>query len=126
MGLSARQKDPMVIRQTCIALHSLAQLPLLPSAGALKPVFAGLARTLLATNLSETGWYSAAEAALKALYLLHPAPGIIASAVLRKMAASATEDAQDCDGKLIQHALSGEIPAVRKVYILTEVLGLLR
>lgn len=52
-------------------------------------VFSALTRTIIASPLPEASWFSAAEAALAALYTLHPAPEQLAAAVLRHMAGRA-------------------------------------
>lgn len=52
-------------------------------------MFAAFVRTVVASPLPETCWYSAAEAAITALYALHPAPEHICAAILRRMAATA-------------------------------------
>ena len=52
-------------------------------------VYAALTRVVVASPLPEDGWYSAAEAALTALYALHPAPEHLSAAVLRHLARAA-------------------------------------
>ena len=44
------------------------------SAEALEPAYRALARTIASSPLPESSYYTAAEAAVTALYLLHPAP----------------------------------------------------
>ncbi len=45
-------------------------------ASELLPCFRALTRVVAGGRLSESGWYSAAEAAVVAIYALHPAPQV--------------------------------------------------
>lgn len=51
--------------------------------------YAALTRVVVASNLPEASWYSAAEAALTAIYALHPSPEHLSAAALRHLAKAA-------------------------------------
>ena len=57
-----------------------------------------LTGSLVASGLPEEGWYSVAEAAVCALYALHPQPAQLCEAVLRSMAKSAMAANQGGEG----------------------------
>lgn len=52
-------------------------------------VYAALTRVVVASPLPEAAWYSAAEAALTAIYTLHPAPEHLSGAILKHLARAA-------------------------------------
>lgn len=57
--------------------------------GVVNQVYAALTRVVVASPLPEAAWYSAAEAALTALYALHPSPEHLSAAVLKRLARTA-------------------------------------
>lgn len=57
--------------------------------GVVNQVYAALTRVVVASPLPEAAWYSAAEAALTALYALHPSPEHLSAAVLKRLARAA-------------------------------------
>lgn len=88
--------DAWVTRYGCATLQALGPhlkaAPPLPVAAAVpgKKMFALLARVLLAgAALPEENWCSAAEAAVAALYALHPSPQQLVAPVLANMASAA-------------------------------------
>ena len=52
-------------------------------------MFGAFTRVVVASPLPDASWYSAAEAAIAALYVLHPAPEHVCAAILRRMAVAA-------------------------------------
>lgn len=82
--------DAWAVRYGCALLQQLApQVKALPLPAA-KRVFALLARVLLAPSaLPEANWYSAAEAAVAALYTVHPKPGQLMAPILAALSKSA-------------------------------------
>lgn len=52
-------------------------------------MYTALTRAVVASPLPEAAWYSAAEAALTALYTLHPSPEHLSAAVLKHLARDA-------------------------------------
>eukprot|EP00887_Chlorella_sp_A99_P003643 scaffold7.g3643.t1 len=89
-GFSARAPDALLTRHACVLLQRLGDSF---ATGAyddvLNGVYAALIRTVIASPLPDSCWYSAAEAALTALYHLHPTPEHLAAAILRRLAARA-------------------------------------
>lgn len=61
-------------------------------------IFAVLVRAVVASPLPEVGWYSAAEAAVTALYALHPSPEHLSAAMLRHLALAAFSPADLASG----------------------------
>lgn len=61
-------------------------------------MYVSLASVLTNGALSEEGWYSAAEASLKALFALHPQPVALCTALLKKMGQATF---QGLDGELL-------------------------
>lgn len=55
----------------------------------LDSIYAALTRTIIASPLPEASWFSAAEAAVSAIYALHPAPEQLCVAILKQMAGRA-------------------------------------
>lgn len=72
-------------------------------------VYAALAAVVVASPLPEAAWYSAAEAALTALYALHPAPEHLSAAILRHLARAAFAPAAEGQG-----AAAGEEASVQQ------------
>jgi len=69
-----------------------------------------LTGSLVASELPEEGWYSVAEAAVTALYALHPQPAQLCEAVLRSMAKSAMtaiQKGETCYQKLLLWSHAG-------------------
>ena len=89
IAFGRHQRDALVVRHACIALQRMAQMQTRPSPNRLQAAAAGLVLVLVGSPLEEDGWYSAAEAALKGIYALHPAPEAVATAVLRRLATAA-------------------------------------
>ena len=89
IAFGRHQRDALVVRHACIALQRVAQMQTRPSPDRLQAAAAGLMLVLVGSPLEEDGWYSAAEAALKGIYALHPAPEAVATAVLRRLATAA-------------------------------------
>ena len=54
-------------------------------------VYRTLVSVLVASSLTDAGWYSAAEAALAALFELHAAPHTVAAAVAQHLASVALQ-----------------------------------
>lgn len=61
---------------------------------ALQPVYQALVNILLGSKLQAATWFTAAEAAVPAIYALHPAPQEVARAVLQRLACVALETSQ--------------------------------
>ena len=82
--------DALTIRHACLALQRLEgnlKSGTGPEYDALRvQMYAAFTRTVVASPLPEASWYSAAEAALTALYVLHPAPEHICGAIVRHIA----------------------------------------
>ena len=77
------------MRHACTALKHLGALPNPPSGERAAAVCVRLASVILSSPLGEDGWYSAAEAALRAVYALHATPAAVAGALLQRLAAVA-------------------------------------
>ncbi|GAX78483.1 hypothetical protein CEUSTIGMA_g5922.t1 [Chlamydomonas eustigma] len=118
---SGRLQDAWTARYCCIALGHLAPV-LLPQPGtpgqpskqgsAAYPAsssaeaeagatlasscYSPLCRVMLTRGLGQSTWYSAAEAAVSALYCLHPRPHSVMEGVLRQAAAAAAATASSC------------------------------
>lgn len=77
--------DPLVVRHACIALQHLgiSQYPL--PLGRSKSIYLSLVSVLTSNALPEKGWYTAAEASLRAISATHPHPISLCTAVLRKI-----------------------------------------
>ena len=85
--------DALVTRQACIALSQLSRLPERLPHSSMQAVYKALAHTLLSDSLPSSTWYTAAEAAVTAVYALHPAPQELAQAVLSQLGKAAFEAA---------------------------------
>lgn len=83
-GLSS--DDALVVRQACVALTQLTALADKPNPNLLQPIYQALVSILLGSRLQDATWFTAAEAAVPALYALHPAPQEVARAVLGRLA----------------------------------------
>ena len=59
----------------------------------MQAVYKALAHTLLSDTLPSSTWYTAAEAAVTAVYALHPAPQELAQAVVSQLGKAALQGA---------------------------------
>ncbi len=96
VGFSSQHKDALITRQACIALTQLASMPDRPSHSSMQPVYKALMRTLLSDSLPDSLWYTAAEAAVTAVYALHPAPQELAQVVVHRQGKVALQS-RACD-----------------------------
>lgn len=87
VGLSSN--DALVVRHSCLALTQLAALPHRLSPTSLQPILQALAAILLGNSLQHATWFTAAEAAMETVYVLHPAPQELAGAVLGQLGRTA-------------------------------------
>ena len=71
-----------MVRQSCLALTQLAALPDRLGPATLQPSLQALVTILLGNSLQDATWFTAAEAAMETVYVLHPAPQELAGAVL--------------------------------------------
>ncbi|KAL0043109.1 hypothetical protein WJX79_009421 [Trebouxia sp. C0005] len=116
VGFSSQHKDALITRQACIALTQLAYMTDRPSHSTMQPVYKALMRTLLSDSLPDSVWYTAAEAAVTAVYALHPAPQELAQAVVHRQGKVALQS-QACDGSGTGEAMDtddashGAVPA---------------
>lgn len=81
--------DPLLARTTCLALQRLSQedrKKLLSSNGS--RVFGLLQSLVTGFWVPESIWYSAADKAIAALYVLHPTPEILAADLVKKSLSS--------------------------------------
>ncbi|KAL0030248.1 hypothetical protein WJX77_005012 [Trebouxia sp. C0004] len=116
VAFSSQHNDALITRQACIALAQLASMPNRPSHSTMQPVYTALMRTLLSDSLPDSVWYTAAEAAVTAVYALHPAPQELAQAVvhrqgkvaLQSRACDEPETGEDMDKDDASH---GAVPA---------------
>lgn len=81
LGSKARE-DPLLARYACVALQRLPE-EVRAAMGKQHRVFQSLQEILTDSPLPESGWYSAAEQAVKALYALHPTPEKLCASILR-------------------------------------------
>ena len=97
--------DPLVVRHACIALQhlgsSLIPLPL----GRSRSIHFSLLSVLTNNVLPEKGWYTAAEASLRAIFAVHPSPISLCTAVLQKIGKS-TFAISLADGEFRSHTYS--------------------
>lgn len=70
----------------------------------MQPIYQALVNILLGGHVQDTTWFTAAEAAVPAIYALHPAPQELASAVLGKLANLALGPSQTAAPGLTQLA----------------------
>ena len=89
MGFSQQCPDALTRRSACAALSQLARAGARLPDSRLRAVHEALTGALVAPKLPETGWYGVAEAAVSALYAVHPQPAQLCEAVLRSLAKSA-------------------------------------
>lgn len=83
--------DALTVRHACAALQRLADTLATHEYDDLRDhMFRALVRTVVVAPVGDdASWFSAAEAAIGALYMLHPAPEHICAAILRRMATTA-------------------------------------
>ena len=86
-------RDALVVRNACLALQKLESLRTELPASTLHTITRQLMSVIIGNQLPSSGWFSAAEAAFKALYSLHQAPSAIASCALRLLAADVLQGA---------------------------------
>ena len=91
VGFSTQHRDALVTRQACIALTQLATTSDKPSHTSLQPVYKALTRALLSHGLPDSTWYTAAEAAVTALYAVHPAPQELAQVIVARLGRAALQ-----------------------------------
>lgn len=85
VGFSSQHQDALTTRQACIALTQLSTMPDRPAHQAMQPVYRSLTWVLLSDSLPDSTWYTAAEAAVCAIYALHPAPQELAQATIHTL-----------------------------------------
>lgn len=105
VGFSEACPDALTRRSACAALGQLAHAGGRVPEERLRAAHRALAGSLVAPGLPETGWYSVAEAAVCALYALHPQPSQLCEAVLRSMAKSALAAIGEGRGCLLSQIL---------------------
>ena len=91
VGFSNQHRDALVTRQACIALTQLATTSDKPSHTSLQAVYKALTRALLSDGLPDSTWYTAAEAAVTALYAVHPAPQELAQVIVARLGKAALQ-----------------------------------
>ena len=89
VGFSQQCPDALARRSACAALSQLARAGARLPDSRLRATHEALTGALVAPGLPEAGWYGVAEAAVSALYAVHPQPAQLCEAVLRSMAKSA-------------------------------------
>ena len=89
MGFSRQCLDALTRRSACAALSQLARKGARLPDSRLRTAHEALTGALVASGLPEAGWYGVAEAAVSALYAVHPQPAQLCEAVLRSLAKSA-------------------------------------
>lgn len=85
MGFGGQHQDALTTRQACIALTQLSALPDQPTHQAMQQVYKSLTWVLLSDSLPDGTWYTAAEAAVTAIYALHPAPQELARVIVQRL-----------------------------------------
>ena len=98
VGFSEQCPDALTRRSACAALSQLTRAGCRVPEDRLLAAHRALAGSLVASGLPEEGWYSVAEAAVCALYALHPQPAQLCEAVLRSMAKAAMTAIQGGEG----------------------------
>ena len=88
VGFSTSHADPVVHRNACTALQRLGLMRGRLDAAALQPAITALVGLLVQREQLPSGWFTAAEAAVTAVYALHPAPHQVLAAVLQHVATS--------------------------------------
>lgn len=92
VGLSDNQNDALAARHACNALRHMASLPAEEAAApeqideAIEAAVRVVLRPPEADEAANDAWYSAAEAAVTALFALHPAPQLLASSLTQSLA----------------------------------------
>ena len=94
VSFSQCNSDALVTRQACIALTQLSTMPDRPAHSSMQPVYKALTDMLLSNNLPSSTWYTAAEAAITAIYALHPAPQELTQAIIGKLGRAALHNSQ--------------------------------
>ena len=89
VGFSQQCLDALARRSACTALSQLARAGARLPDSRLRAAHKALTGALVAPGLPEAGWYGVAEAAVSALYAVHPQPAQLCEAVLRSLARSA-------------------------------------
>jgi len=103
IGFDTGQRDALLVRHACIALTHLSTLPTPLTGETVAAICTRLSSVVLSSPLGEDGWYSAAEAALKAIYALHPTPAAVAAALLRRLAVAAFPSHTGEDRLFVSH-----------------------
>lgn len=85
MGFTGPHQDALTTRQACIALTQLSAMPDRPTHQAMQPVYKSLTWVLLSDSLPDSTWYTAAEAAITAIYALHPAPQELTQVIVQRL-----------------------------------------
>ena len=98
VGFSKQCPDALTRRSACTALSQLTRAGSRVPEDQLLAAHRALTGSLVASGLPEEGWYSVAEAAVCALYALHPQPAQLCEAVLRSMVKSAMAAIQKGEG----------------------------
>ena len=98
VGFSEQCPDAHTRRSACAALSQLTQAGSRVPEERLLAAHRALTGSLVASGLPEEGWYSVAEAAVCALYALHPQPAQLSEAMLRSLAKSAMAAIQGGEG----------------------------
>ncbi|KAG7674430.1 hypothetical protein Ndes2437B_g00695 [Nannochloris sp. 'desiccata'] len=110
---SGRAADALTSRHACVALQRLAEnLNNGFYEGVRTQIYAALTRTVVASPFHESSWYSAAEAAITALYNLHPAPEHICAAIVRHIAYTAFETSSNNNNSSGEEAGNEEQAAI--------------
>ncbi len=80
--------DALIARHACLALGRIGMEGFADTSynEVRNDVYAALARAIVSSEVPDTVWYTVAEAALGALYVLHPKPEDVSCAVVRTMA----------------------------------------
>ena len=86
VGFSTSHADPVVRRNACTALQRLGLMRGSLDAAALQPAITALVGLLVGREQLPSGWFTAAEAAVSAVYALHSAPHEVLAAVLQHLA----------------------------------------
>lgn len=88
IGLGRRaREDPLLARYACVALQRLSDGDRV-GLGSTHKIFSILSSLIIGPGLPEEGWYSAAEQAINAIYVLHPTPEKFVSGLLLKFSKS--------------------------------------
>ena len=85
VGFTGQRQDALTTRQACIALTQLSAMPDRPTHQAMQQVYKSLAWVLLSDSVPDSTWFTAAEAAVTALYALHPAPQELAQVTVQRL-----------------------------------------